>query len=354
MSAPGARAGGGKGGRGGLAALADRLWYGNSRLALALMPLSWVFAGVVAVRRRLYASGRLPAFDVGRPVIVIGNVIAGGAGKTPVTLWLARELKERGLRPGIVSRGYRGTVGPVPLEVLPEANPAAVGDEPLMMARRLVCPVIVHPDRVAAARMAVEMGCNVVLADDGLQHYRLARRLELAVVDGRRGFGNGRLLPAGPLREPLSRLASVDRLMLQAPPDAEEPALPAHVPRTAFTLEPGKARRLRDGAEEELARWQGQEVHAVAGIADPERFFRMLETHGIRPVRHAFADHARLSASDLGFDDGLDVLLTEKDAARLGNAIAGRCWYVPVELVPAGADDWLADLAERLLEETQE
>lgn len=352
----GARAKGGTGRRGSVAGLADRVWYSRSRLALALVPLSWLFGKAVAARRWLYQIGRLSSFDAGRPVIVVGNVVAGGAGKTPVTLWLARGLKERGLRPGIVSRGYGGAVGTDPLEVLPEADPATVGDEPLMMARRLVCPVIVHPDRVAAARMAVAMGCNVVLADDGLQHYRLERRYELAVVDARRGFGNGRLLPAGPLREPLARLASVDRIMLQDGGRGRgevEASLPDGVARTVFMLVPGMARELRGGGERELARWRGRRAHAVAGIGDPGRFFRMLEDHGIEVIPHPLADHARLSPGGLRFADGLDVLLTEKDAARLGSERPRGCWYVPVDLEPAdGGAEWLDRLARDLLEET--
>ncbi|MGH8166550.1 MAG: tetraacyldisaccharide 4'-kinase, partial [Woeseiaceae bacterium] len=195
--------------------VADRIWYERSSWYLPLLPLSWVFAFVTAARRLLYRAGILGSTNVGKPVVVVGNIVSGGTGKTPVTMWLAARLAENGFRPAIVSRGYGGAVGDAPLEVTADSDAGVVGDEPLLMAARGICPVVVHPDRVAAARLAVDLGCDVIIADDGLQHYRLKRQFEIVVVDGERGFGNGHLLPAGPLREPLSRLGSVDHIMLQ-------------------------------------------------------------------------------------------------------------------------------------------
>lgn len=327
-----------------------RVWYGESPWSPLLAPLAGLFAAVSALRRYLYRHGLLRAVDVGRPVIVVGNVTAGGTGKTPVTLWLAQQLKDRGRRPGIVSRGYRGRLGPAPVHVRTDSDPAVVGDEPLLMERRQVCPVVVHPDRVAAARMLIEMDCDVIVADDGLQHYHLARRYEIAVVDGRRGFGNGRLLPAGPLREPVSRLSRVDRILVQQEQgDGGEPAaaLPEGVPRSSFMLAADVARRLQDAREIELAAFRGRTVHAVAGIGHPGRFFRLLQEYGIEVIPHAHGDHAVLAEQHLRFDDGRDVLMTEKDAARCRGVAPANSWYVPVDIV--FRDDPDAEWVDRML-----
>jgi tetraacyldisaccharide 4'-kinase len=335
--------------------LVERVWYGDSSLYALLVPLSWLYAGITAARQRLYRSGRLRTLDAGCPVIVVGNLVSGGAGKTPVALWLAGSLKDKGLRPGIASRGYGGSVGGAPIEVLPEADPAQVGDEPLLMAKRLVCPVVVHPDRVAAARMLVAMGCDVVVADDGLQHYRLGRQLEIAVIDARRGFGNRRLLPAGPLREPLSRLRSVDRIMVQGRDEELQRGLPPGIPCTRFALVPGAVRDVREIRSAELEHWRGRQVHAVAGIGDPQRFFDMLEGRGIGVIPHPCTDHSAPSVRELSFDDGLDVLMTEKDAVKFRRRAPANFWYVPVELGLEEGEQaaWLDDLADRLAQQAE-
>ena len=313
----------------------SRLWYGDSPWAVLLSPLAVLFAGASALRRQLYRLGIRRSIDVGCPVVVVGNLTVGGTGKTPVTLWLAEQLKACGRRPGIVSRGYRGRLGPRPVPVRADSDPAVVGDEPLLMERRQVCPVVVHPDRVAAARMLIEMDCDIIVADDGLQHYRLARQYEVAVVDGRRGFGNGRLLPAGPLREPVSRLARVDRILVQREPGAEAVptlALPDGVPHGAFVLLADVARNVRDASETPLTAFRGKTVHAVAGIGHPGRFFRLLQSHGIEVIPHAHPDHAALGERHLRFEDGRDVMLTEKDAVRCRGIAPDNCWYVPVRV----------------------
>lgn len=323
-----------------------RLWYGDSPWAWLLAPLSALFAGLGALRRQLYRLGVWRAIDVGRPVVVVGNVTVGGTGKTPVTLWLAEQLKARGRRPGIVSRGYRGRLGPQPVHVRTDSDPAVVGDEPLLMERRQVCPVVVHPDRVAAARMLINMDCDIIVADDGLQHYRLGRQYEIAVVDGRRGFGNGRLLPAGPLREPVSRLARVDRILVQGERTSGDPgmlALPEGVPQSAFALVAGMALHVRDARAVRLATFRGKTVHAVAGIGHPGRFFRLLQVEGIDVIPHAHPDHAKLEPRHLRFEDGRDVLLTEKDAVRCRDVAPDNCWYVPVEVSfdEGESSDWV-------------
>src|SRR5690606_8303930 len=221
----------------GAGAFFNRVWYERSAWSGLLAPLAWLFAWLVRARQRLYRSAILKRKRAPVPVVVVGNVTTGGTGKTPVTLWLAERLKERGLKPGIASRGYGGRAGSAPLHVNDASDAATVGDEPLLLARRVVCPVVVHPERAAAAGLLAEMGCDVVLLDDGLQHYRLERDFEIAVVDGARGFGNGRLLPAGPLREPVERLESVDRVLLKHPGAGRPAALDRPgLPVTPFRL----------------------------------------------------------------------------------------------------------------------
>ncbi|HZD52416.1 MAG TPA: tetraacyldisaccharide 4'-kinase [Woeseiaceae bacterium] len=332
----------------------DRVWYGMSVWQRILMPLSWLFAKLTEARRRLYRSGVLKSRNAPVPVVVVGNITAGGTGKTPATLWLADSLKVRGLKPGIVSRGYGGRVGRFPLHVMDTSDARTVGDEPLLLARRIVCPVAVHPDRVAAASLLAEMGCDVVIADDGLQHYRLNRQFEIAVVDAARGFGNGRLLPAGPLREPVSRLEEVDRVLLKdqdrSPVPAELGAGSAGV--TPFRLEAGAVQSLHGGRKLAIEEFDGQTVHAVAGIGNPESFFDLLRGHGLRVVPHAFGDHARFSASDLDFGDEGPIIMTEKDAVRCERVAPHNSWYVTVDVAVEDSTDlaWLDDLARRLRE----
>lgn len=328
----------------------NRIWYGQSPWYRMLLPLTWLFAGVTALRRFLYRSGAFRSVDPGRPVIVVGNIASGGTGKTPVTMWLASHLKESGLRPGIASRGYGGAVGRKPLHVTDQHDAAIVGDEPLLMARKVICPVVVHPDRAAAAAMLVEMGCDVIVADDGLQHYRLERQFEVAVVDGARGFGNGRLLPAGPLREPVSRLGTVDQVMVQGLAVDAAGVLPHGVPFTSFGLQPAAVHDVQGRRTVSLEAFRGKRVHAIAAIGNPQRFFQMLESHGLIVLPHAFADHAAPTHDDLAFGDSLDVLMTEKDAVKLTGSVPPHWWYVPVELTlgRAGSPEWLDQLTSML------
>jgi len=327
----------------------NRVWYGASRWYVVLLPLSWLFALLMSLRRALYRSGVLRSVDAGVPVVVVGNIASGGTGKTPVAIWLATCLKDRGFRPGIASRGYGGAVGRAPLRVVDDSDPGTVGDEPLLMARRAVCPVVVHPDRVAAAAMLIRMGCDVIVADDGLQHYRLKRQFEIAVVDGARGFGNGRLLPAGPLREPVLRLHSVDLVMLQGG-DAGTFDRSVTGSATRFELSASGVHDLQGRRTESLETFRGRSVHAVAGIGNPQRFFRLLESNGIKVVPHAYPDHAALSRNALEFGDGLDVLMTEKDAVKMRGPNPPNWWYVAVDLTlgESGEPEWLDRLATTL------
>lgn len=312
----------------------NRVWYGGSVWFLLLVPLSWLYAAITGLRRHLYKTGLWRIHSAGVPVIVIGNITTGGTGKTPLTVWLVRALKERGFSPGIVSRGYRGDVGSIPVEATAKSDPAVVGDEPVLLAKRCDCPIFVHPDRVAAARMLRQKGVNVIIADDGLQHYRLARDVEIAVVDGERLWGNERLLPAGPLREPLSRLHGVSHVFVQGVNKASSvPGLTDGMSVTEFSLRPMEVGRL-DGAESmSLNDFRGKRVHAVAAIGNPDRFFDSLEEFGMDVVRHPFPDHATLTEVDLSFEDQGDVLMTEKDAVKCNWPGNENFWYVPVEAV---------------------
>ncbi len=322
----------------------EKMWYGNSLLASLLLPLSWLYGIVTLVRRFLYRRKILRSHEMSVPVVIIGNITAGGTGKTPVTAWLAKQLRQRGYSPGIVSRGYRGSVGPEPVKVAPDSDPVQVGDEAIMLARISESPVIVHPDRVAAASEAVAMGADVILSDDGLQHYRLSRDVEIAVIDGERGLGNGFLLPAGPLRESARRLENVDAILLHGSADISL----NHESVMKFTLQGSAFVKLDDASRHPVENFSGKTVHAVAGIGNPERFFRLLEAHGIVVVRHPFPDHADFSQQDLSFDDLNDVVMTEKDAVKCRHLDTERCWYLPVETIFEGNDgNALIELVER-------
>ncbi|HXW75645.1 MAG TPA: tetraacyldisaccharide 4'-kinase [Steroidobacteraceae bacterium] len=315
------------------------LWYREPPRASLLQPLGWLYHGLIAARGRAYAAGWLRSASAGKPLVVVGNLTVGGTGKTPLTIWLSRELTARGLRVGIVARGYGGHESRNPRAVDAGAQWREVGDEALILARRSACPTLVGADRVAAAR-ALAARVDIILADDGLQHLRLARDCEIVVIDGARGFGNGRLLPAGPLREPLARLAHADALVVNG--SAEHASLARALPGArllAMRLLGEEALRVDAGAAPRpLAAWRGERVHAVAGIGNPARFFATLRAHGIGVIEHAFPDHHPFAAAELEFADGLPVLMTEKDAVKCTAFAAARLWYVPVDAHFAAAD----------------
>lgn len=322
--------------------LIERIWYGRRRaLAWPLLPLAALFWLASSLRRHAYRRGLLPSERLPVPVIVVGNLTVGGTGKTPLVIWLARHLAARGWRPGVVSRGYGARVV-ASTPVGPGTDPGRAGDEPVLIAQRAGCPVVVDRDRVRGARWLLEEArCDVVIADDGLQHYRLARDVEIVVVDGARRFGNGFLLPAGPLREGRARLAAADLVIANGVPAVGEHSM---------AVVPGEAYALADGTRRQpLAAWEGRPVVAVAGIGHPERFFRMLEDAGLRVEGRPFADHHRYAAADVAPPrDGRPLLVTEKDAVKC-RAFAGPAhWVVPVEAVPDPA--FVARLDARLTE----
>lgn len=320
--------------------LAERLesaWYGVGRAPWWAAPLAVLYGMAIRLRRTLYRLGVLRQVRLPVPVLVIGNLSVGGTGKTPVTIAVAEVLRRRGHTPGVVSRGYGGTqVEPLLLDAAPD--PAKVGDEPCLIRASGVA-VAVGRDRPAAAKLLIDAGCDVVIADDGLQHYALARDVEICVIDGVRRFGNGRLLPAGPLREPLSRLKQVDFRISNGGVMA-----PGDVP---MQLQGGLVRALADDQFKPLSDFVGQTVHAVAAIGHPQRFFASLRTQGIAVVEHAFPDHHAFVAADLAFSDGRAVLMTEKDAVKCRAFAQAHWWTVPVRAVlpPAFFDDLVARLA---------
>ncbi len=303
-------------------------WYRLSPLHLLLYPLSLLFRGLAALRRFLYRSGRLASIKLPVPVVVVGNISVGGTGKTPLTLWLAKQLIDNGWHPGIVSRGYTrdGSSLATPHAVAVDDPAELVGDEPLLMAQRALCPVWISRDRPAAALALLQAHpeCDILLSDDGLQHYRLQRDAEIVVIDGARRFGNGLLLPAGPLREPVSRLAEVDAVVINGGiPHGEEFAMSLQGEQFYNLLNPGTA--LPASA------FAGQRLHAIAGIGHPQRFFRHLEQLGLNVQGHAFPDHHHYTADDIALEDADAVLMTEKDAVKCAPFATERCWVLRVD-----------------------
>ena len=309
-----------------------RVWYEQASLGWLLLPLSafyWIISGC---RRLFYKSGILRTHHAPVPVIVVGNITAGGTGKTPTVIWLSRLLAERGFSPGIVSRGYGGSQSKSPMRVDANSEAAVVGDEPVLLARRSQCPVVVDADRVRAAAMLVDDGVDIIVADDGLQHYRLARDYEICVIDGSRGLGNRRLLPAGPLRESPQRLHDVDQLLVNGRLRTSAEISVAEQNAIPFELEVTEASRLDGSLSRPIERFAGTTVHAVAAIGNPGRFFDLLRAQGIQVIEHAYPDHAPITTAELDFGDDFEVFMTEKDAVKLGRSIGDRYWYVPVEL----------------------
>src|ERR1700678_1095585 len=296
------------------------IWYERAAPPWWLLPLSLIYGAVVGSRRHFYAM-RKPT-RVSLPVVVVGNLSVGGTGKTPLVCWLVARLADLGFKPGVVTRGYGGSSGSIRLAA-PSDAPGVVGDESVLLARRSKVPVGIGHDRPAASQLLVNAGCDVIVSDDGLQHYALARDCEIVVIDGDRLFGNGRLLPAGPLRENRSRLAAADAVVVNGGRALLGGAL-------SMRLEAKRALSLIGGAVKRLDEFAGHSVHAVAGIGNPQRFFNMLRARGIEVTGHPLPDHARLQASDISFADGRPVLMTEKDAVKCELIAGPQHWYVPV------------------------
>lgn len=319
----------------------NEIWYGENSIGVVAAPLGWLTAAGATLRRCLYNFGIFPSTKIGVPVIVVGNLTVGGTGKTPLTITIAKLLKQHGFNPGIVCRGYKGRAKSWPQQVRADSDPVMVGDEPVLLAKRTGCPVAAGPRRAAAAAALVShFDCDVVVSDDGLQHLALQRDIEIAVVDGVRRLGNGRCLPAGPLREPASRLSAVDHVVTNGSAEIGEIEMRIELGDPESLIQPGLRRTL--------SAFKGPPVHVVCGIGNSDRFFEQLEAAGLDVVRHSFADHHEFSAGDLEFDDGHAVLMTEKDAVKCVRFAGERQWYVPADAVlPQNfLDDLLSQLAQ--------
>ena len=313
-----------------------RFWYAPEVLGVLLAPAGWLVALFAIARRAAYRHGMRRSWRIGCPVVVVGNLSVGGTGKTPLVIAIAKLLAARGVRVGVICRGYRGTGSRWPRKVLPDSDPGRVGDEAVLLARRTGVPVAAGPNRIAAGRILFRRSkCEVILCDDGLQHLRLARDVEIVVIDGVRRHGNGRCLPAGPLREPLGRLASVDLVV------ANGAAAPGEL---EMRLDLGDAVNLADpGMTRRIDAFRGEAVHAVCAIGHQERFFRALESRGLTIVRHPFPDHHPFREEEVRFPDDAAVLMTEKDAVKCERFADSRHWSVPVDAVLS------VELEDRLL-----
>ena len=291
----------------------------------------------MALRHGLYRRGwcrrqRLPV-----PVIVVGNLTVGGTGKTPLVVWLARWLRQSGYRPGIITRGYGGAARVWPQWVHPDSDPRDVGDEPVLIARHAQCPVVADPDRARAAARLDQYACDVIVSDDGLQHLRLARDIEILLIDGARRFGNGRCLPAGPLRESVARVRSVDVCLVHGATDSGEWGMQL-IPAGFYAV--GLPNRDPIAADH----FAGTQVHAVAGIGFPERFFKTLESLGLNIIRHPYPDHHAFERRELTFGDQRPVIMTEKDAVKCETLVSSEqgYWYLAVQAQPdARLGPWL-------------
>jgi tetraacyldisaccharide 4'-kinase len=307
------------------AEILNGIWYGNSPLRWLLWPVSAVYLALARLRRAAYRRGWRASVEAPVPVIVVGNVSVGGTGKTPFVIWLADQLKQRGRKVGIVTRGYRGKGTEWPRAVAGDSDPSEVGDEPVLLARRTGCPVVAGPDRVACVEaLLAGQRIDVVLSDDGLQHYRLGRSFEIAVVDGVRGMGNGLCIPAGPLREPVSRLQEVDAIVVNGGDWGHAGVFRA----TAVVT---KVYQLKDGALRPLDSFRSEPVHAVAGIGNPQRFFDLLADAGLKVEAHPLEDHAEIGPEQLRFDERGAVLITEKDAVKCEHLKPDGVWCVVVD-----------------------
>ncbi len=306
----------------------ERIWYEGGLAFIPLLPLSWLFRLLVMIRHWLYQYGWLKVSRFPRPLIVVGNVSVGGTGKTPFVIWLAHFLRSAGYKPGIVSRGYGGNATEWPQQVTPDSDPTKVGDEAVLLARRCQCPMTVAPDRVAAVEALLEDNdCNIIISDDGLQHYAMGRDIEIAIVDGQRRFGNGQMLPAGPLREPIARLRDVDLIIV----NGEQTSVGEY----RMTLTRSYLYNLHDASvHKEIALFNGKLVHAIAGIGHPEKFFDLLKKSGVEVIAHPFVDHHAYCLDDLDFGDARPVIMTEKDAVKCAHFAMPNHWVMAIEMTP--------------------
>lgn len=314
-------------------------WYRSSLtpLTACLLPFSFVFRLIIAIRRWLYQHHYFKSTRLPVPVIVVGNITVGGTGKTPFVIWLADFLKKAGYQPGIVSRGAGSAQLQEVHAVTSSDHAKDVGDEPLMLFLRTDCPVYVGKNRVLAARTLLQQThCDIVISDDGLQHYALERDIECVLIDRYRHFGNQQLLPAGPLREPIHRLSSADIVI------------------NDLTLMLGKVISVTDALQKKsLNEFANETVHAIAGIANPQSFFDVLRSNRCRLVEHVFPDHYAYRRRDFLFNDQMPILMTEKDAVKCREFAIPNTWYLEITVQPADTISQQLKMKLDLLKEKQ-
>jgi tetraacyldisaccharide 4'-kinase len=309
----------------------QKIWYQpHHPLSYLLLPFSALYRIVLWVKHGIYVCKIKKATYLPVPTIVVGNLTIGGTGKTPLIILLAHYLSQHGYKPGIISRGYGGKPRTLPLPVTPESDPLEAGDEPVLIAQKTGCPVVVDPHRVRAAQyLLANYACTILLSDDGLQHTALGRHIEIAIINGRRGFGNGRCLPAGPLREPIERLKNIDFVVVRQDKKNIKVRWPqAH----AMQVMPRKPYHLLDPEKILPADWiiQKKVLHAVAGIAHPDAFFEQLRALGFSIIEHPFPDHHAYTAQDIDFGPEATIIMTEKDAVKLKKFARNNHWCLPV------------------------
>ncbi|MFK5914580.1 MAG: tetraacyldisaccharide 4'-kinase [Woeseiaceae bacterium] len=304
----------------------QKSWYNKSGLTLILLPISWLYCILVQIRRIFYRLHVFKTTHLDVPVIIVGNITIGGTGKTPLVIELANFLKKHGYRPGIISRGYGGKAKTWPQQVRMDGDPSMVGDEAILIARRTQCPMAVGPNRVASAQALLKFhDCNVILSDDGMQHYALGRDIEIAVIDGVRRYGNEHCLPAGPLREPISRIDQVNFKVTNGRAAPDEFAMSYEAQKLCRADDPDVTLNIDS--------LKNQTVHAIAGIGNPQRFFDNLKAGGLDIIEHAFPDHYPFKKSDLDFGEIQPIVITEKDAVKCQRFYLHNVWYQPIKAV---------------------
>ncbi len=305
--------------------LLHNIWQQRNGVSQALRPLSWLYCSIVFVRRWCYRMHLLRSTQLKVPVIVVGNISVGGTGKTPLVVSVVESLKRAGYHPGVISRGYRGKARSWPQQVRPDSDPVMVGDEPILISRRTRCPMAVGPKRVAAGEALLKYSnCDIIVCDDGLQHFALQRDAEILVVDGARRFGNGFCLPAGPLREPVQRVQKVDWVISNGTAAQNEYAMQYEGDTLVNLLDENQTCPLAD--------LSGTGVHAVAGIGNPRRFFDRLALAGLDVREHPFPDHHLYLPRDLDYGNSVPIIMTEKDAVKCQRFARGNMWYLPISV----------------------
>ncbi len=331
-----------------------RLWYQGGVLAYLLLPLSFIYFLLSIARKLCYRLGLLSSYRAPVPVIVVGNITVGGTGKTPLVIALVQWLQQQGYKPGVISRGYGSKAPHYPFSVAPDSPPEHSGDEPLLIASRTQAPVVIDANRKQAIMQLLnDYECNIIVSDDGLQHYAMARDIELVVVDGQRGFGNGLLMPAGPLRESVSRLQQVDYVVCNG---SRPESVPETIAAAIMCLEGGSLMSLDGSLQCQAAEWfASKRVHAIAGIGNPKRFYQSLIDLGFEVIEHSFPDHYPYRPEDIQFDDELPIIMTEKDAVKIKplmtevNLCGSSYWYLPVSASFDSASGFPQVLVDRLM-----